>query len=175
MGPTWGWQDPGGPHVGPINFVIRVWPYLKFLWLIIICDWFLLNESHYKCPVRCTSFQALTSINTLRPRRSRRHFADDSFRCIFFYENVWISIKTSLKYIAKGPIINIPALVQIMAWRGPCDKPLSEPMLFSLLTHICVARPQWVNSIALGAFIGFPKDNNHCIKTVHHSTVLHKR
>ena len=20
MGPTWGWQDPGGPHVGPMNF-----------------------------------------------------------------------------------------------------------------------------------------------------------
>ena len=22
MGPIWGWQDPGGPHVGPINFAI---------------------------------------------------------------------------------------------------------------------------------------------------------
>ena len=22
MGPTWGRQDPGGPHVGPINLVI---------------------------------------------------------------------------------------------------------------------------------------------------------
>ena len=22
MGPIWGQQDPGGPHVGPINFVI---------------------------------------------------------------------------------------------------------------------------------------------------------
>ena len=40
---------------------------------------------------------------------------------------------------------NIPALVQIMAWRRPGDKPLSEPMMGSLLAHICVARPQWVN------------------------------
>ena len=24
MGPTWGRQDPGGPHVGPINFAIWV-------------------------------------------------------------------------------------------------------------------------------------------------------
>ena len=24
MGHTWGWEDPGGPHVGPINFAIRV-------------------------------------------------------------------------------------------------------------------------------------------------------
>ena len=23
MGPTWGRQDPGGPHVGPMNLVIR--------------------------------------------------------------------------------------------------------------------------------------------------------
>ena len=25
MGPTWGRQDPGGPHVGPIIFAIREW------------------------------------------------------------------------------------------------------------------------------------------------------
>ena len=31
-----------------------------------------------------------------------------------------------------------------MAWRRPGDKPLSEPMMVCLLTHICVTRPQWV-------------------------------
>ena len=31
-----------------------------------------------------------------------------------------------------------------MAWRRPGDKPLSEPMMVSSLTHICVTRPQWV-------------------------------
>ena len=31
-----------------------------------------------------------------------------------------------------------------MAWRRPGDKPLSEPMIFCLLTHICLTRPQWV-------------------------------
>ena len=35
-------------------------------------------------------------------------------------------------------------LVQIMAWRRPGDKPLSEPMMVWLLTHICVIRPQSV-------------------------------
>ena len=45
----------------------------------------------------------------------------------------------------KGPNNNIPTLVQIMAWCWPGDKPLSEPMIVSLLTHICVTRPQWVN------------------------------
>ena len=32
-----------------------------------------------------------------------------------------------------------------MAWRRPGDKPLSEPMMVRLPTHICAARPQWVN------------------------------
>ena len=67
--------------------------------------------------------------NTFRPRQNGRHFPDDIFKCIFLIENVWISIKIPLKFVPKGPINNIPALVQIMAWRRPGDKPLSEPML----------------------------------------------
>ena len=31
-----------------------------------------------------------------------------------------------------------------MAWRRPGDKPLSEPIVVRLPTHICVTRPQWV-------------------------------
>ena len=31
MGPTWGRQDPGGPHVGPMNLAIWVYIYLLFL------------------------------------------------------------------------------------------------------------------------------------------------
>ena len=83
-----------------------------------------------------------TGLNSLRPRRNRRHFADDIFKCILLNENVMISIKISLKFVPKGPINNIPALVQIMAWRRPGDKALSEPRVVSLLTHICVTRPQ---------------------------------
>ena len=63
---------------------------------------------------------------------------------IFLNENIWIPIKISLKFVPKGRINNIPALVQIMAWRRPGDKPLSEPMMVSLPTHIYVTRPQWV-------------------------------
>ena len=81
--------------------------------------------------------------NSLRPRQDGRHFPDDIFKCIqMYYENVYISIKISLKFVPNGPINNIPALVQIMAWRRPGDKPLSEPVMVSLLTHICVTRPQ---------------------------------
>ena len=88
--------------------------------------------------------QSFSVFNTLRPRQNGHHFADDIFKCIFLNENVWIPINISLKFVPKGQINNIPALVQIMAWRRPGDKPLSEPMMVSLPTHICVTRPQWV-------------------------------
>ena len=84
-------------------------------------------------------------LNTLRPRQNGRPFPDDIFKWIFLNENVRISINISLKFVPRGPINNIPALVQKMAWRRPGDKPLSELMLASLLTHIWVTRPQWVN------------------------------
>ena len=64
------------------------------------------------------------------------------FKCIFFNENVLISIEISLKFVPTGPIKNIPALVHIMAWRLSGDKPLSEPMMVSLLMHICITRSQ---------------------------------
>ena len=86
------------------------------------------------------------NINTLRPRQNGRYFADDTFKCIFKNENVRISINISLKFVPKGLINNILSLVQIMAWRRLADKPLSEPIMVNLLTHICVARPQWVNT-----------------------------
>ena len=86
-------------------------------------------------------------VNSLRPKQNGRRFADDIFKWIFMNENVRILIKISLKFVPKGPINSNPALVQIMAWRHPGDKPLSEPMMVSLPTHICIARPQWVNSL----------------------------
>ena len=67
-------------------------------------------------------------LNTLRPRQNGRHLPDDIFKWIFLNENVWISIKISLKIVPKGPVNDIPALVQTMAWSRPGDKPLSEPM-----------------------------------------------
>ena len=38
------------------------------------------------------------------------HFPDE----IFLYENEWILIKISLKFVPKGPINKISALVEIM-------------------------------------------------------------
>ena len=65
----------------------------------------------------------------LGPWQNGCHFSDNIFKSIYLNENVWILIKISLTFVPKGPIYNIPALVQIMAW---CR---------------CVTRPQWVNSL----------------------------
>ena len=67
---------------------------------------------------------------------------------MYFHEwkNIRILIKISLKFVLKGPINNIPALAQIMAWRQPGDKPLSEPLMVRLLMHTCVTQPQWVKN-----------------------------
>ena len=64
--------------------------------------------------------------NTLRQRQNGRHFPDDTFKWIFANENAWTSIISSLKFVPVGAINKISALVQIMAWRLPGDKPLSE-------------------------------------------------
>ena len=97
------------------------------------------------CQFCCQTWWQVTTVNSLRPRQNGRLFADDTFKCIFLNENIRILTKNSLKFVPKGLINNIPALVLIMAWRRPGDKPLSEPMLVRSLRHICVTRPQWVN------------------------------
>ena len=70
------------------------------------------------------------------------------FQMTFSNAFSWLKMyKFSPKFVPKGPINNIPALVPIMAWCQPGDKPLSEPMMVSLLRHICVTRPQWVKQV----------------------------
>ena len=114
---------------------------------------------------------SMNHFNSLRPRQNGRHFADDIFKCIFLNENVWIPIEMSLKVVSKSQINNIPALVQIMAWRRSSDKPFSEPINVSLLTHICVIRPQWINTLVLSWYV-----ENH-LKAVKelHASLMSKR
>ena len=95
-----------------------------------------------------TTRRGLFFLLCLSAYRNLTHWGRDKmvaiFQCIFLNENVSISLKILLKFVPKIRTNNIPALVQIMAWHRPGDKPLSEPMMISSLTHICVTRPQWV-------------------------------
>ena len=90
----------------------------------------------------------LSDMNTLRPRQDGHRFPDDTFERIFLTENVIILIKISMKFVPDGSIDNIPVLV-----RRPGDKPLSEPMMIRLPTHICVTRSQWVNTLGSGEIV----------------------
>ena len=125
-------------------FVINLHPCC--FWIILLLYIISYDMSYYKI---------LQSLNTLRPRQNGCKFTEDTFKRIYLNEDVRIFIKIPLKFVPKGPINNIPALVQIMAWHRPGDKPLSEPMLDSpmldsLLTYICVTRPQWSKLVGVG-------------------------
>ena len=100
--------------------------------------------------------------NTLRPGQIDHHFADDIFKCIFLNANVSISIEISLKFILKGLINYIPALVKKMAWRWPGDKPLFEPMVVRLPMHIRVTLPQLDKS--LFAILAWGNGENNKLK-----------
>ena len=115
-------------------------------------------------PLAIDSFTvSLHSVNTSKPRQNGRHLADDTFKRIFVNENVRILNEISLKFVPKGLINNIPSLVQIMAWRPTGDKPLSEPMMVCLPTHICVTRPQLVKTgICLHIVTNYRKDKYEC-------------
>ena len=63
-------------------------------------------------------------VETKMPPFCRWHF-----KCIFLNQNIWISIKISLKFVSRRSINKIPTLFQIMAWRRPGDKPLSETIM----------------------------------------------
>ena len=54
-------------------------------------------------------------------------------------------------FATKVQINNITEVVQIMAWCRPGGKPLSKPMMVSLLTNICVTRPQWSNEDSISS------------------------
>ena len=92
MGPIWGREDPGGPHVGPMNFAISD-PFKR--------------QSHKYHGAR-------PSVDTWLTTKSRiffKSFLDIIFKCIFVNEKFWISSKITIKFVPKGPINHTSALV----------------------------------------------------------------
>ena len=101
--------------------LIKIPPIVDKSGLVQVMAWCLTDTKPLPEPV-LTKMSAITWlrwVNTLRPRQNGRHFPNDIFKWIFLNENVLISIKISLKFVPRGPINNIPTLVQIMAWRRP--------------------------------------------------------
>ena len=98
------------------------------------------NNSYWGVAIVKWLYNQLRVFNTLRPRQDGHHFSRRYFHMHFSNENILISIRISQSVITKGPINNIPALFQIMAWPRPGNKPLSQPIMY-----ICVSWPQWIN------------------------------
>ena len=67
---------------------------------------------------------------------------DGIFKCIFFYEI--IPIQLSLKFVLKSPVDDKPALVMVIAWHRPGDKPLPEPMMAQLTDAYMPHLGRWV-------------------------------
>ena len=67
----------------------------------------------------------------------------DIFKCIFFNENVWISIQISLKFVPKGPINNIPHWVRLWLDAGRATSHYLNKW-WLVYWHICITWPQWV-------------------------------
>ena len=74
------------------------------------------------------------------------HFADDLFKCIFLNKNIWILIANALKFVLRVQL-TFPILVQIMAWRRPGDKPLSEPCDYQrVYASLGLNELTWINA-----------------------------
>ena len=81
-----------------------------------------------------------TTFNSSLPEQNGRHFADDIFKCIFVNEKFGILIRISLKFVAKGPIGNKSALVQVMAWHRIGDKLFPELMPTQFTDAYCMPK-----------------------------------
>ena len=145
--------------LGDLNEILKTWFSILFYWLVSyrsshdnafwwmwqdpadhqstlvqVMAWCRQATSHYlsQCWPSSMSPYGVTRpqwVNSSPPEQNGSHFVDDMFKRIFLNENIWISNKSSLKYVHWGPIGNMSALVQIKAWRHPGAKPLSESML----------------------------------------------
>ena len=51
----------------------------------------------------------------LPPEQNGRHFADNTFKCLFMDEALNILIQISLKFIPRGPLEKKPDLVQVLS------------------------------------------------------------
>ena len=87
----------------------------------------------------------LYDINSSPPAQNGCQLADNIFKCISVNENFCILLQMSLKFVPKGSINNMSALVQVMAWRKTGDRPLPEPWWPSSLVYMCGTRGRWVN------------------------------
>ena len=98
----------------------------------------------------------------------------------FYIAFLWMKIYTfrlifSLRFVPQVQVNSIQAMVQIVAWRWPGDKPIYEPMMVSLLTHICVIRPEWILITMALLKLGHRRCLSKCFLSVNYFRYSHPR
>ena len=82
-------------------------------------------------------------VNLFKTRQIRRHFADAIFKIILLNESCFISTQISLKFV-----LGVKLIISLHWSREFGAEPATSHNLnqwcISLVTHICVTRPQWV-------------------------------
>ena len=134
------------------SWLFSCWPCLYVHSGSIWCVWYLMLYQLISWSLKSMrlSDKPLASIGNLT------HWARDKMAAIF--QTIFSSVFSMKMYEFRltfhwsmflGVQLTIfQHWVQVMVWRRPGDKPLSEPMMVILPTHICVTRPQWVNCFA---------------------------
>ena len=107
---------PGACATRNFAYLVRS-PWIRMIWFDCSVCWWIVDKREasvypsLNCLCTYLGLNLPFIFNTLSPRQNGRHFANDILKCIFLNENIWIPIKISLKFVPKGPINNIPALV----------------------------------------------------------------
>ena len=95
-----------------MSMIDRLWCY----------DW-PVKDNHIVCRQEYSDIRITYVYLTHRGRDKMAILFLMTFANAFYWEKYMNSIKISLKFVANGPINNIPELVQIMAWHRPWDEP----------------------------------------------------
>ena len=74
----------------------------------------LADTTYWFCKFKRHLHEYSWPVNILWPE-NRHYFTDNIFKCILLNECVCISIKMPLKFVLKGLINDIPALIHVMA------------------------------------------------------------
>ena len=115
----------------------------------LVSSWTVLTEMFYSPPVIdviSTNRHLIMLYSTHWNPVRMDALSQTTFSYTFFWMKCVNFADVSSPNVSIG---NSPALVQIMAWRRISNKPLSEPMMVSLPTHICLTRLQWVMVILI--------------------------
>ena len=155
------WTNAGILLIGPLG--------TNFIEILIGIQTFSFKKMHLKissgkCRPSCLGLNVLTPWG----HDKIAAISQTVFLNVFSWMKMYEVCFYSLKFVPKVPFNNIPALVQKMAWHRQGAKPLSQPMMVSLLMHICATQPQW------GIFATQTKYTNYPSSTMIWSHNLHR-